>query len=238
MNNPEFTQHLIELRKRLIFIIIGLVICMGLLFPFCNQIYAFIIKPVGIYLPKNTQMIATDIISPFFVPIKLTFLVAIFISLPNTIYQTWQFIAPALYRQEKSLLLGVVVSSLLLFASGILFCYFLVLPAIFHFISGFKLSEITMMTDITKYLDFVLSLFTTFGLAFETPVIVFLLIYLGILPIEKARQIRKYILVGAFIVAAIVTPPDVFSQTMLAVPLYCLYEIGLLVSRLIPSKDS
>lgn len=237
MNNPEFTQHLIELRKRLILVIIGLVVCMCILFPFCNQIYAFVIKPVSIYLPQNTQMIATDIISPFFVPVKLTLLVAIFISLPNTIYQLWQFISPALYHQEKSLLFGVIISSLLLFICGILFCYFLVLPAIFHFISGFKLSEITMMTDITKYLDFILSLFTTFGLAFETPVLVFLLIYLGILSIEKARKIRKYILVSAFIIAAIVTPPDVFSQTMLAIPLYCLYELGLLVARLIPHKN-
>lgn len=238
MNKPEITNHLIELRKRLIFIIIGLLISIVALFPFCNHIYEFIIKPVGIYLPANTKMIATDIISPFFVPVKLTLLIAIFCSLPNTIYQIWQFIAPALYKQEKLLILNVIISSLILFICGVLFCYFLVLPAIFHFISGFKLSNITMMTDISKYLEFVLSLFTTFGIAFETPVLIFMLIYMGILSIEKARQIRKYVLVGVFIIAAIVTPPDIFSQTMLAIPLYLLYELGLFIAKITIKKPA
>lgn len=235
-NNQAITEHLIELRKRLLYSIIGIAICSVLLIPFSNQIYHFVAEPIAKYLPANTQLIATDIISPFFVPIKLVLLIALFISLPNTIYQIWRFIAPGLYQQEKMLLATIVISSLILFVIGVAFCYFLVLPAIFHFIAGFKLEQITMMTDIEKYLNFILSLFIIFGVAFETPVIVLILIRVGILSVEKARQIRKYVFVACFIIAAIVTPPDVFSQTMLALPLYILYELGIIFSLLTRNK--
>lgn len=228
----QFVNHLIELRKRALFIIIGLVICILCLIPFCNDIYQIIAAPITKYLPANTQLIATEVIAPFSVPIKLAILIAVFISLPNTIYQIWRFISPALYKQEKLIIFSVVVSSILLFVIGVLFCYFLVLPAIFHFISNFKMEQITMMADIDKYLGFILSLFMIFGLAFETPVLVFLLIHFNILTINTASKIRKYVFVGCFIVAAIVTPPDVFSQTMLALPLYLLYELGIIASKL------
>lgn len=228
----QFINHLIELRKRALYTIIGIGICVLALIPFCNDIYQIIAAPIGKYLPANTQLIATEVIAPFSVPIKLAILIAIFVSLPNTIYQIWRFISPALYKQEKLIIFSVVVSSILLFIVGVLFCYFLVLPAIFHFISNFKMQQITMMTDIDKYLGFILSLFLIFGLAFETPVLVFLLIHFNIITIGTATKVRKYVFVGCFIVAAIVTPPDVFSQTMLALPLYILYELGIIASKL------
>lgn len=230
-------NHLVELRKRFLFIALGIVLCLVILLPFCNEIYQIVAIPIGKYLPQNTQLIATDIISPFFVPVKLTTMVAIFFSIPNTIYQIWQFIAPGLYQREKLLLFSITTSSVILFAIGVAFCYYLVLPAIFHFIANFKMTQITMMTDIDKYLSFVLSMFLIFGIAFETPVLVFILIYTKILPIEIARKIRKYVFVGCFVIAAIVTPPDVFSQTMLALPLYVLYEVGLIMSRFINKKS-
>lgn len=238
MNNHIFTEHLIELRKRLLYTIIGFAICALILFPFSNPIYHFVAEPIAKYLPTNTQLIATDIISPFFVPIKLVSLIAVFISLPNTVYQLWRFIAPGLYQQEKKLLAVIVTSSILFFAIGVAFCYFLVLPAIFHFIANFKLEQITMMTDIEKYLNFILSLFMVFGIAFEMPVIILILIRVGILSVTKARQIRKYVFVGCFIIAAIVTPPDILSQTMLAIPLYILYELGIIFSLITQSKPA
>lgn len=226
----SLTTHLIELRKRALLIILGFIIVVVVLFPFSNQIYQFVAAPIGKYLPSNTQLIAIDVVSPFFVPIKLTMLLALGISLPNTIFQIWRFIAPALYKHERSLIFGIVCSSIVLFVVGIAFCYFLVLPAIFHFINGFKMQQITMMTDIDKYLSFILSLFTVFGLAFETPVLVFILIRSNILTFQTAKKIRKYVFVLCFIIAAIVTPPDVLSQTMLAIPLYILYELGVMVA--------
>lgn len=235
-NQSTVVNHLIELRKRILYTIIGMGVCLIILMPFCNQIYQIVSAPIGKYLPPNTQLIATDVISPFFVPVKLTILVAMFFSIPNTIYQIWQFIAPGLYKQEKLLLLIIVISSILLFIIGVTFCYYLVLPAIFHFIANFKMQQIAMMTDIDKYLSFVLSLFMVFGIAFEMPILVFILIHLNILKINAAKKIRKYIFVGCFILAAIVTPPDVLSQTMLAVPLYVLYELGLLMGKLSPKS--
>lgn len=235
-NQSIVINHLMELRKRLLYTIIGISLCLVLLMPFCNHIYQIISAPIGKYLPSNTQLIATDVISPFFVPVKLTILVAIFFSIPNTIYQIWQFIAPGLYKQEKFLLLIIITSSVLLFMIGVAFCYYLVLPAIFHFITNFKMQQIAMMTDIDKYLSFVLSLFMIFGIAFEMPILVFILIHLNILTISTAKKIRKYVFVGCFILAAIVTPPDVLSQTMLAIPLYILYELGLLMGKLSPKS--
>lgn len=229
---PIFIAHLVELRKRLIFAVVGFMIIFIALFPFANYWYHLLASPLARFLPANTQLIATDVISPFFVPLRLTAILAIIISLPNTIYHIWQFIAPGLYKQERRIIISVITSSFCLFIIGIAFCYFLVLPAVFHFVGAFKSSQITMMTDIDKYLSFVLSLFMIFGVAFETPVIVFLMIKFGILSIAKAKKIRPYIFVGSFILAAILTPPDVLSQTMLAIPLYALYELGVITARL------
>lgn len=229
--NPQTVQQLIELRKRLIFCTVGFIIILAGLFPFANQIYQLLAIPASKYLPSNTHLVALEVTAPFFVPLKLTAMVAFLFSLPNTIYQVWQFIAPGLYKSERNLLISIILSSFVLFILGIAFCYFLVLPTLFHFISDFKASQITLLADIDKYLSLVLSLFMIFGIAFETPVLVFLLIKFGILKIRTATKIRKYIFVGCFIIAAIVTPPDVLSQTMLAVPLYLLYELGLLTAR-------
>ncbi|TXI93920.1 MAG: twin-arginine translocase subunit TatC [Neisseriales bacterium] len=234
MNNMDqvFITHLIELRKRIIVSGIGFFIIFISLFPFSNKLYQLLANPIGKFLPKNSQLIATDITSPFFVPLKLTAIVAFIICLPLIIFQLWKFIAPGLYQQEKKLLSGTIASSFILFIAGIIFCYFLVLPAIFHFIGSVKPDSITMLTDIGKYLDFVLTLAFTFGLAFETPVIIFLLIRFGFLSITTATKIRPYMLVGAFVIAAIVTPPDILSQTMLAIPLYLLYELGVITAKI------
>lgn len=234
MNNMDqvFITHLIELRKRIIVSGIGFFIIFISLFPFSNKLYQLLANPIGKFLPKNSQLIATDITSPFFVPLKLTAIVAFIVCLPLIIFQLWKFIAPGLYQQEKKLLFGTIASSFILFIAGIIFCYFLVLPAIFHFIGSVKPDSITMLTDIGKYLDFVLTLAFTFGLAFETPVIIFLLIRFGFLSITTATKIRPYMLVGAFVIAAIITPPDILSQTMLAIPLYLLYELGVITARI------
>ena len=226
-------NHLIELRKRVLWAGVSFFITFICLFPFSNKLYQILSSPLGKFLPTHSQLIATDITSPFLVPVKLTALISFIICLPFIIYQLWKFIAPGLYLREKKLLLGTITSSFVLFVSGIFFCYFLVLPAIFHFIGSFKANSITMLTDIGKYLDFVLSLFFTFGLAFETPVIIFLLIRFGFLELATAAKIRSYVFVGCFIIAAIVTPPDVLSQTMLALPLYTLYELGILAARVL-----
>ena len=228
----NLTLHLIELRKRLIWTIIGFLLFFLVLSPWANQLYQQLASPISRFLPSGSQLIATDITSPFFVPLKLTAIVAFVLSLPNSLYQIWQFISPGLYKKEQKLFASIIASAFCLFLCGICFCYFLVLPAIFHFINHFKSVEITMFTDINKYLDFVLSLFIIFGIAFEMPVIIFLLIYFGILTIKKAQEMRSYIFVACFILAAIVTPPDVLSQTMLALPLFLLYELGILAACL------
>lgn len=228
----DFVSHLIELRKRLIYALIGFILVLGCLFPFANHLYQLLSAPLGKFLPPNSQLIATDVISPFFVPLKLAALTAMIVSLPNTLYQIWQFVSPGLYKSERSLIASVISSAFVLFITGILFCYFLVLPAIFHFVAKIKSPQIAMFTDIDKYLSFVLSLFVVFGLAFEMPVIIFLLIKFNIMSLEKSRQIRPYMFVGCFIIAAIVTPPDILSQTLLALPLYALYELGILAGKI------
>jgi sec-independent protein translocase protein TatC len=238
--NPQTIQQLLELRKRLILCVAGFLIIFVALFPFSNQIYQLLAVPASKYLPSTTHLVALEVTAPFFVPLKLTALVAFMFNLPNLVYQIWQFIAPGLYKPERKLLISVIISSFTLFILGITFCYCVVLPALFHFISNFIAPQITLLTDIDKYLSLVLSLFMIFGIAFETPVLVFLLIRFGILSLEKAAKIRKYIFVGCFIVAAIVTPPDVLSQTMLAIPLYLLYELGLLAAKILqrPAKQN
>ena len=234
--NQDISTHLIELRKRIIYIIIVFLLIFGVCFHYSNQLYDFIATPLLKYLPKGTQLVASDITSPFFAPLKLAGLIAFIIVLPHTIYQIWKFIAPAMYKHEKSWLITIIFVTCSLFATGIIFCYFIVLPVIFTFISNIKATNIIMLTDIQKYLDFVISMFLIFGIAFQLPIIVHLLIKFKIVTKTKLKQIRKYIFVGVFIVAAIVTPPDILSQTLLALPLYCLYEIGVFFSKS-PNED-
>ena len=230
--NEELITHLIELRKRLILILVGILITFFILSPFANTIYQYLSTPLLTYLPHNTQLIATDVTSPFFVPLKLTVILSIVISLPNTIFQVWQFIAPGLYRNEKRLIFTSIICGILLFIMGILFCYFIVLPSLFSFIGKIKADNIKMLTDIGKYLDFILELFLVFALTFQMPLIIYFFLHFEIVSLSKMVGFRKYMFVLCFIIAAIITPPDVISQILLAVPLYLLYELGILISKL------
>lgn len=225
-------EHLIELRRRLVWIVGILILCFLALMPFSQQLYSFVAQPLMASLPKDTSMIATDVIAPFFVPIKVTLMAGFLVSLPHTLFQIWAFVAPALYRHEKRLILPLVLSSLILFACGMAFAYFLVFPLIFKFLTGVTPVGVNMATDIDKYLSFVLGMFVAFGATFETPVVVVLLYRMGVVSMEKLKAARPYVIVGAFVLAAVITPPDVVSQFLMAVPLIVLYEVGILFSYL------
>ncbi|WP_293763778.1 twin-arginine translocase subunit TatC [uncultured Aquitalea sp.] len=230
MNEQPLLAHLIELRQRLVRAMIGFVVIFLALFHWSGDIYHLLAKPLLEALPKGTSMIATEVTAPFFVPMKVTMLVAFLLSLPNTLYQIWAFIAPGLYNHEKRLVLPLVVSSVVLFVTGMAFAYFLVFPVAFHFFSIMTPSGVSMMTDIDKYFSFVLGMFMAFGVTFEVPVVVIVLVRMGVVSVAKLREGRPYVIVGAFVVAAVVTPPDVLSQTMLAVPLWLLYELGIIMA--------
>ncbi|MCP1289620.1 MULTISPECIES: twin-arginine translocase subunit TatC [Chromobacterium] len=236
MNEQPLLAHLIELRTRLVRALLGVALVFLGLFHWSGDIYHLLAKPLLDALPKGANMIATDVTAPFFVPVKVTMLVAFLISLPNTLYQIWAFVAPGLYHHEKRLVLPLVVASLLLFLTGMAFAYFLVFPVVFGFMSAVTPVGVSMMTDIDKYLSFVLGMFMAFGVTFEVPVVVILLVRMGVVSVEKLRQGRPYVIVGAFVVAAVVTPPDVLSQTLLAVPLWLLYEAGILLAVFLGRK--
>lgn len=230
--SDSFVLHLIELRNRLIRIVIGLLLVMVVLFPFANDIYHLLAMPLLKTLPAGGQMIATDVTTPFFVPMKVALLSAFLISLPHTLYQIWAFIAPGLYSHERRLIGPMVFVSTLLFLCGMAFAYFLVLPVVFGFINQTAPEGVAVMTDISKYLDFAMGLFMAFGLAFEVPVAVVVAVTAGLVSVKSLREARAYVIVGAFVLGAIFTPPDVISQFMLAVPLLILYEAGILVANL------
>jgi len=234
-----FISHLIELRSRLLRSIIAVVAVLLCLFPFAKQIYALLAAPLMKALPAGSTMIATDVTGTFLVPLKVTLMVAFLGALPYVLYQMWAFVAPGLYQHEKRLALPVIFSSVFLFAVGMAFAYFIVFPIAFGFFAGYTPAGVQMMTDIDKYVSFVLTMFVAFGITFEVPIVVIVLVRLGIVSLEKLRSIRGYVIVGAFIVGAIFTPPDILSQVMLAVPLWLLYELGLLVARFIsvPKQD-
>ncbi len=228
-----FISHLIELRSRLIRSIVAVVVVLLCLFPFANQIYAMLAAPLVKALPAGASMIATDVTGTFLVPLKVTLMVAFLIALPFVLYQMWAFVAPGLYRHEKRLALPVIFSSVLFFALGMCFAYFAVFPLAFKFFAGYAPAGVQMMTDIDKYLSFVLTMFLAFGITFETPVVVIVLVRLRVVSLEKLRAIRGYVIVGAFVVGAIFAPPDILSQFLLAVPLWLLYELGLLLARFV-----
>ena len=235
---PEATQetfisHLIELRSRLLRSIISIVVVLVCLVPFAKDIYAVLAAPLLKVLPEGSAMIATDVTGTFLVPLKVTLMVAFLVALPYVLYQIWAFVAPGLYRHEKRLALPVIVSSVFFFAVGMAFAYFVVFPVAFRFFAHYAPEGVHMMTDIDKYLSFVLTMFVAFGITFEVPVVVVVLVRLGVISLEKLRSIRGYVIVGAFVVGAIFTPPDVLSQVMLAVPLWLLYELGLVVARFV-----
>lgn len=229
-----FVAHLMELRDRLIksMVAIGLVAAVLALYPGPGQLYDLLAAPLVAHLPQGSTMIATSVISPFMVPLKIMLMAAFLIALPVVLYQVWAFVAPGLYSHEKKFVLPLVVSSTILFFVGVAFCYFLVIPAMSKFIQAFAPSAITAAPDIEQYFGFVLTLFLVFGIAFEVPIAVVVLARVGIVSIEQLKKFRGYFIVGSFIVAAIVTPPDVISQLALAVPMCILYELGILAAGL------
>lgn len=236
MSAPEpsetFISHLIELRSRLIRALVAVLAVFVALFSFRQELYALLARPLLAELPQGGQMIATDITTPFFVPMKVALMTSFLVALPYVLYQAWAFIAPGLYAHEKRLVGPLVVASTLLFLCGMAFAYFLVFPVVFHFISSQAPQGVAVMTDINKYLDFVLTLFLAFGITFEVPVVVIVLVKMGVVSVEKLREIRPYMIVGAFVIGAIFTPPDVVSQTMLAIPLWLLYELGIVAAAI------
>ncbi|RPH26498.1 Sec-independent protein translocase subunit TatC [Buttiauxella warmboldiae] len=229
-------SHLIELRKRLLNSIIAVLVIFLALVYFANDIYQIVSAPLIKQMPIGSTMIATDVASPFFAPIKLTIYVAVFLSAPVILYQIWAFIAPALYKHERKLVMPLLFSSTLLFYIGIAFAYFVVFPLAFGFLTKTAPAGVIVSTDITKYLDFVMALFMAFGVAFEVPVAIILLCWMGVTSPDALKKKRPYILVGAFVVGMLLTPPDVFSQTLLAIPMYCLFEVGIFFSRFYVGK--
>ena len=239
MNQEEsFISHLIELRDRLLraVIAVGVVFVVLMIWPGAGVIWDTLAQPLQQALPDGTKMIATGVITPFMVPLKLTSMVAFVIALPVVLYQIWAFIAPGLYQHEKRMALPLIFSSTVLFLSGIAFCHFFVFGKVFKFISEFAPSSITPAPDIEAYLSFVLTMFVAFGVTFEVPIVVVVLVYLGVVTVEKLVEIRGYVVVAAFVIAAVVTPPDVMSQLLLAVPLCILYEAGILVARMVGKR--
>ncbi|MCE0491628.1 Sec-independent protein translocase subunit TatC [Pantoea sp. Mb-10] len=224
-------SHLIELRKRLLNCIIAVFVIFLCLVYFANDIYHAVASPLISQMPVGASMIATDVASPFFTPIKLTIIVSVFLAVPVILYQVWAFVAPALYRHERKLVMPLLFSSTLLFYVGVAFAYFIVFPLAFGFFAKTAPQGVTIATDITNYLDFVMTIFMAFGVAFEVPIAIVLICWTGITTPEDLKKKRPYILVGAFVVGMLLTPPDVFSQTLLAIPMYCLFEVGVFFSR-------
>ncbi len=224
-------KHLFELRTTALRCIISIILITIILLPFANQIYSFIATPLIAKLPEGSSMIATEVASPFFAPFKLTLFCGIFFSIPYILYQTWSFIAPGLYINEKKLILPLLVSSSLLFYLGIFLAYYAVFPILFAFLTTTAPSNITIMTDINHYLDFILKLFFAFGISFEIPIATILLIKSNFITIEKLSSNRPYIILFAFFVGMLLTPPDVISQILLAIPIWVLFEIGLVLGK-------
>ena len=230
---PEegFLSHLIELRSRLLKAALSLLLVFLALLPFSQRLYAWVAAPLVETLPAGASMVAIDVASPFFTPLKLTLFAALLLAMPAMLYQLWAFVAPGLYRHEKRLALPLLVSSVLLFYVGCLFAYALVLPLVFGFLTSITPEGVAMMTDISRYLDFVLVMFLAFGACFEVPVAVVILVALGWVTTDQLRAARSYVIVGAFALAAILTPPDVISQLLLAIPMCLLYEVGIVAAR-------
>lgn len=238
IDDPQpLISHLIELRRRILYSLFTVAVVFLALVYFSNDIYHLVAAPLIEQLPVGSRMSATDVASTFFTPIKLTFMVAVFISIPVILYQLWAFIAPALYKHERRLMLPLLVSSSVLFYLGMLFAYFVVFPLAFGFFVKTTPESVNFIPDISKYLSFVMTLFMAFGAAFEVPVAIILLCWTGVTTPDSLKRKRPYIIVGAFIVGMFLTPPDVFSQTLLAVPMYLLFELGLLLSRFYVGKS-
>ena len=228
--------HLIELRARLIRALAGLMLVFVCLLPFANRLYGWFAQPLLDKLPKGGQLIAVEVASPFFAPLKLAFFVAVFAVMPWLLYQAWAFVAPGLYKREKRLAFPLLASALVLFYSGCAFAFFVVLPSVFGFLAHVTPDGVAMMTDINAYLDFVLVIFLAFGISFELPVALVILVLLGWVTPKQLSEWRGYAIVGIFVVAAVITPPDVISQLLLAIPMCLLYEAGIIAAKLVGRK--
>ncbi|SPE21874.1 TatABCE protein translocation system subunit [Burkholderiales bacterium] len=232
-----FLSHLVELRNRLVRAALSVLIVFLGLWPFMRQIFDLLSRPMIGALPQGAKLLATGVITPFLVPLKVTLFAAFLLASPYVLYQAWAFVAPGLYQHEKRLALPVLVSSVGMFFAGIAYCYFVVFGVIFRFVAGFAPENINVSPDIEQYFDFVMRMFIAFGLAFEVPIAVMLLVRLGVTTVAKLRHVRPYVIVGAFVVAAIVTPPDVLSQLLLALPLWLLFELGVVSATIVGGKD-
>jgi len=234
-----FLEHLVELRSRLLKAGIAVFVVLLILLPFSRQLYSLLAEPLMSRLPEGTNMIAIDVASPFLTPFKLSLLLAMILSIPAIIYQIWAFVAPALYRHEQRLARPLLYSSVLLFYLGCAFAYFVVFPLVFGFFTRVSPEGVTMMTDISKYLDFVMTLFLAFGITFEVPIATIILVATGVTTVDKLKKMRAYVLVGAFALGMLLTPPDIISQTLLALPMWLLFETGLIMARiLIPDQET
>ena len=230
---PEqsFLSHLIELRQRLVRSAIAIILVFLVLSPFMKEIFDVLSQPMMAALPAGSRLLATGVITPFMVPLKVTLFAAFIIALPYVLWQVWAFVAPGLYKHEKSLALPLITTSVLMFFVGVAYCYFIVFKLVFQFIAGFAPVSVSVSPDIEAYFSFVMGMFLAFGLTFEVPIVVVLLARFGIADVAKLKQARPYVIVGAFVIAAIFTPPDVLSQLLLAVPLVILYELGIFLAR-------
>lgn len=234
----ETMSHFYALRTTCIRIVIGLLLALAVTLPFANQLHQFFVAPLLSQLPAGGQMIATSVTSPFLIPLKIALYVAVALSLPNTLYQVWKFVQPGLYPKEKLVSVIGVLSSIVLFLLGAGFAFYVVIPVVFKFIIGSAPAGVAVMTEIGNYLDFLVSIMLAFGVSFQTPVIVVAIAYMGMVDISTLKAVRSYVIVGAFVIGAIFTPPDIISQCMLAIPLWLLYELGVLVaSALVYKRD-
>lgn len=239
-SSAQFTlfDHLLELRNRLLRAILAVLIVFCSLVYFAQDIYQYVAQPLLATMPENSQMIATDVASPFFAPFKLTIVISVFIAIPVILYQLWAFIAPGLYQNEKKLIAPLMLGSTLLFYAGIAFAYFIVFPVVFAFFNSVAPEGVTIATDISSYLDFILKLFFAFGVAFEIPIAIILMCWTGITSVASLKTKRPYIIVGAFIIGMLLTPPDIISQTLLALPMLLLFEVGLLIASFYQKNSS
>jgi len=242
MTEDTFISHLIELRDRLLRALIAIGIVFLFLFPFASDLYDLLAHPMMRTLPEGTKMIATGVVTPFLIPLKIAMMCAFAVALPYVLYQVWAFVAPGLYSHEKRLVVPLVVASTALFFAGVAFCYFFVFGVVFDFVHKIAPKSISVAPDIENYLNFVLTLFLAFGLTFEVPIVVLILVRMGVVTVAQLADARPYFIVGSFVVSAVVTPPDVLSQMLLAIPMCILYEVGIIAARLFgkarPRDDS
>ena len=238
LQTQPFMMHLLELRDRLLRSIVAVLVVFAALFAFANDLYQYISEPLREYLPDSSTMIATEVASPFFTPFKLTLVASLFVAMPYILYQVWAFVAPGLYQREKKIALPLFFSSVFLFYAGMAFAYYVVFPLIFLFFTSIGPEGVTMMTDIRSYLDFVLKILFAFGLAFEIPVAVVILSWVGVVNPQSLAEKRPYVFVGCFVLGMLLTPPDVISQILLAIPMWLLFEVGVVFGRMLYKEDA